>query len=63
MLVFFIFFFIYYLIYSIILVKSNSFDDNNTKDIYQKDLLKNIRIINACLFILDAQIIEYFFFF
>ena len=51
--------FIYDLIYSILLVCLKTFDDDNTKNNYDKTLTNNINIINACLFILDAQFVEY----
>ena len=56
-------FFIYSFIYTILLVSLDSFDESNTIENYDKSATKIIKIINACLFILDAVLLGSYFFF
>ena len=55
--------FIYSFIYTILLVSLDSFDESNTIENYDKSAAKIIKIINACLFILDAVFLGSYFFF
>lgn len=54
-------FFTYLLIYSILLVSLNTFDDNNTKENYNKSYLNIIKTFNKYLFIVDGIVVLYFF--
>ena len=50
--------FTYSFIYTILLVSLDSFDESNTIENYDKSAAKIIKIINACLFILDVVCLE-----
>ena len=50
-------FFLYTLIYAILLVAKDTFDENNTKENYDKSIENKISTINICIFILVGSVI------
>ena len=56
-----ILFFLYSLIYTILLVSKDNFDENNSKENYDKSLVETINKINLSLFIFDGFLFGSFF--